>query len=214
MLVSRALRARPPSPPADQFSDWVPGILRFTKRCDPHLRALEERITGAEEHRGILKRRLQTSTSEADLEITNEAYRRNTNDLLLMYREHKVKADSMLFTVLALFGGSAVTLAGTVVGHLKAEHDHQRLGERLEGKLLARLDDAVKASVETAVVTRLAHLPERYESMQASGLDGGSRRSETAEVARFSSEWQDIEPYAKPVMSVVCALFVMAATGT
>jgi hypothetical protein len=68
-------------------------LVRLAKKSDTHLRVLESRIESAEAHRAVLWQRLQSGqlSDERDLETTAEAYRRNTSDLLAMYREHKTK---------------------------------------------------------------------------------------------------------------------------
>jgi 20S proteasome alpha/beta subunit len=52
---------------------------------------LEERLAAAEAQRSTLWSRLQSAANESDHEATAEAYRRNTSELLQMYREHKIK---------------------------------------------------------------------------------------------------------------------------
>jgi len=42
------------------------------------------------------------------------------------------QADSMLFTVLALFGGSIFTLAGSLIGHYRSQQQADELGAKLE----------------------------------------------------------------------------------
>jgi|AntAceMinimDraft_5_1070358.scaffolds.fasta_scaffold163544_1 hypothetical protein len=38
----------------------------------------------------------------------------------------------MLFTLLALFGGSIFTLGGSLAGHLRSKHQAEELGAKLE----------------------------------------------------------------------------------
>jgi hypothetical protein len=52
---------------------------------------LEERLAVAETQRSTLWSRMQSAANEGDHEATAEAYRRNTTELLQMYREHKTK---------------------------------------------------------------------------------------------------------------------------
>ncbi len=86
----------PPPPPWWQ-PVWAaaaqvrPLLVRSIKGLDTHLHVLEERITQAEAMRRLLRQRQQTSAHEADLEALGEAIRRNTGDLLAVYREHKTK---------------------------------------------------------------------------------------------------------------------------
>ena len=138
-------------------------VVGLAKTSDAHLRVLEERISTAEAHRKVLLERMARPASEHDLETTGEAYRRNTSELLTMYREHKIKvmyrgsfvprfaptcydvmtfhahlsiiqADSMLFTVLALFGGTIATLGGSALSHWRANHEAERLSDRIEAR--------------------------------------------------------------------------------
>ena len=82
----------PPTQSATATAKELGGsLLKIIKSTDTHLRVLEDRISGAEEHRAVLYRRLQKATTESDLETTSEAYRRSTSELLSMYREHKTK---------------------------------------------------------------------------------------------------------------------------
>mmetsp|Transcript_75075 Transcript_75075/g.150914 ORF Transcript_75075/g.150914 Transcript_75075/m.150914 type:complete len:315 (+) Transcript_75075:37-981(+) len=169
-------------------SDVTPGrfaytaaeLVRLAKRGDTHLRALEDRIESAEAHRAVLWQRLQSGrlSDERDHETTAEAYRRNTSDLLAMYREHKAKADSMLFTVLALFGGSVATLFGSAFSHWRSKWEHELLGERLEAQLQATVISAVGAALDRH------HSTERQmQQLQSSEREARSNDDKNLELA-------------------------------
>jgi len=53
----------------------------------------------------------------------------------------------MLFTVLALFGGSVATLVGSVYSHWRSRREHELLGQRLEEKL----SDSISTAIESAI---------------------------------------------------------------
>jgi hypothetical protein len=134
--------AAPPAA-AEKQQEAVAGVQRivaWAKQSDAHLRALEERISGAEAHRQVLQQRMKGSSSEGDLNSLVSAMQTNTSELLSCYREHKVKADNMLLAVLAVCGGSVLTLVGSMLSHWRARREQEALSKQLNTDLGSMLE--------------------------------------------------------------------------
>jgi len=115
----------------------APYIIKFAKDRDHHLRELERKIHDAELHKAFIHQRMQGHQSEYDFRSLLKEHSDNRDHLLELYKEHKAKADNMLFAVICGFG---CMTASAVLSFLQQRHARAKLRQELQQSLGASLD--------------------------------------------------------------------------
>lgn len=181
-------------------------IVSWAKQTDAHLRTLETRISDAEAHRLVLQQRMKDSASEGDLNSLVASMQGNTSELLACYREHKIKADTMLLAVLGVCGGSVLTLAGSILSHWRAQREHEDLSKRLNADLSSMIESKLNPLMESM-------REERREMLQlqvAAVARANTKEVSTPAVGQQRNSWQPPLPADLDMISISSAAAVGA----